>query len=139
MRARMYEWACDGAPAGGAMVGPYLGAIRLAPSPRVTDLLQQLQTALGAAYMLERELGGGGMSRVYLAEDAALGRRIVIKVLAPELAEGLSAERFAREIRLAARLQHPNVVPVLAAGAVVVRAYPRRVARPHSQRPELPE
>jgi serine/threonine-protein kinase len=56
------------------------------------------------------------MSRVFLADDAALGRRSVVKVLAPELAEGLSAERFAREVRLAARLQHPNVVPVLAAG-----------------------
>jgi serine/threonine-protein kinase len=80
-------------------------------------LRERLQSTLGAAYTLERELGGGGMSRVFVAEDAALGRRIVVKVLAPELAEGLSAERFAREIRLAARLQHPNVVPVHAAGA----------------------
>ncbi len=76
----------------------------------------QLQATLSGAYSLERELGGGGMSRVFVAEEVALGRRIVVKVLAPELAEGLSAERFAREIRLAARLQHPNVVPVLAAG-----------------------
>ncbi|MDF1505029.1 protein kinase [Roseisolibacter sp. H3M3-2] len=80
-------------------------------------LRDRLQSSLGSAYTLERELGGGGMSRVFVAEDAALGRRVVVKVLAPELAEGLSAERFAREIRLAARLQHPNVVPVLAAGA----------------------
>lgn len=58
------------------------------------------------------------MSRVFVAEDVALGRRIVVKVLSPELAEGLSAERFTREIRLAARLQHPNVVPVLSAGTV---------------------
>jgi serine/threonine-protein kinase len=79
-------------------------------------LQDRVQRALGSTYTLERELGGGGMSRVFLAEDAALGRRVVVKVLAPELAEGLSAERFAREIRLAARLQHPNVVPVLAAG-----------------------
>jgi serine/threonine-protein kinase len=83
----------------------------------MADLLRdRLQSSLGAAYPLERELGGGGMSRVFVAEDVALGRRIVVKVLAPELAEGLSAERFAREIRLAARLQHPNVVPVLSAG-----------------------
>jgi eukaryotic-like serine/threonine-protein kinase len=87
----------------------------------VPDLLRdRLQAALGAAYTIERELGGGGMSRVFLAEDAALGRRVVVKVLSPELAEGLSAERFTREVRLAARLQHPNVVPVLAAGAVQV-------------------
>ena len=57
------------------------------------------------------------MSRVFVVHDQALGRDVVVKVLAPELAEGLSAERFAREVRLAARLQHPNVVPVLAAGA----------------------
>jgi len=81
-----------------------------------TDLHSSLQQGLGSAYTLERELGGGGMSRVFLAEETALGRRVVVKVLAPELTEGLSAERFAREVRLAARLQHPNIVPVLAAG-----------------------
>jgi serine/threonine protein kinase len=78
-------------------------------------LRERLQAALGAAYTLERELGGGGMSRVFVAEDTRLGRRVVVKVLAPDLAAGLSPERFEREIRLAARLQHPNVVPVLAA------------------------
>ena len=83
----------------------------------VNDLATRLQSALGDAYRLERELGGGGMSRVFVVHDQALGRDVVVKVLAPELAEGLSAERFAREVRLAARLQHPNVVPVLAAGA----------------------
>ena len=79
-------------------------------------LRDQLQTSFGAAFTLERELGGGGMSRVFVAREEALGRAVVVKVLAPELAEGLSAERFTREILLAARLQHPNVVPVLAAG-----------------------
>ena len=82
------------------------------------DLLRdQLQTTLGAGYTLGRELGGGGMSRVYVAREEALGRDVVVKVLAPELAEGLSAERFAREIRLVAALQEPHIVPVLAAGA----------------------
>ena len=56
------------------------------------------------------------MSRVFLARDVRLGRDVVVKVLPPELAEGLSAERFERELRMAARLQHPNIVPVLAAG-----------------------
>jgi len=84
----------------------------------MTDLLRdKLQSALGPGFTLVRELGGGGMSRVFLADDASLGRRVVVKVLAPELAEGISSERFMREIRLAARLQHPNVVPVLVAGA----------------------
>ncbi len=80
------------------------------------ELRDQLQAALGDTYTLERELGGGGMSRVFVAVDTALGRKVVIKVLAPELAAGVSAERFAREIRLAAQLQHPNIVPLHAAG-----------------------
>jgi serine/threonine-protein kinase len=58
------------------------------------------------------------MSRVFVAEEVALGRRVVVKVLAPERAEGLSAERFAREAKLVARLQDPRIVPVLAAGGV---------------------
>jgi len=80
------------------------------------DLRAQLQSALGPAYVLERELGGGGMSRVFTAEDTALRRRIVMKVLPPELAAGLSVARFQREIALAAQLQHPHIVPVLATG-----------------------
>ena len=77
----------------------------------------QLQSALGAAYTLERELGGGGMSRVFVAQETALGRTVVVKVIAPELAEGVSAERFAREVKLAARLQQANIVPVLSTGS----------------------
>ena len=76
----------------------------------------RLQAALGAAYRIERELGGGGMSRVFVAEEVELGRRVVIKVLAPELAAGVSVDRFKREIQLAASLQHPHIVPLLAAG-----------------------
>ena len=71
---------------------------------QTSDLKSQLQSALGAAYVLDRELGGGGMSRVFLATEAALGRAVVIKVIAPELVEGLSAKRFTREVKLAARL-----------------------------------
>jgi len=83
----------------------------------VTDTLRDsLQTALGTAYVIERELGGGGMSRVFVATEVALGRRVVVKVLAPELAAGISADRFKREIQLAAQLQHPHIVPVLTAG-----------------------
>ena len=80
------------------------------------DLRERIQAALGASYTLERELGGGGMSRVWVATETALGRQVVVKVIAPELSEGLSAERFTREVRLAARLQQANVVPVLSAG-----------------------
>src|SRR5262245_38530959 len=87
--------------------------------PRVTTSLRDtLQQSLGDAYRLERELGGGGMARVFLATDAALGRRVVVKVIAPELALGVNVDRFKREIHLAARLQHPHIVPVLSAGQV---------------------
>ena len=82
------------------------------------DVQDRLQQALGSAYVIERELGGGGMSRVFLAREAALGRKVVIKVLRPELAEALSGERFKREVRLAARLQHPHIVPLLTAGEI---------------------
>ena len=81
-----------------------------------TTLRQQLQSSLGSTYMLERELVGGGMSHVFVATEARLGRRVVVKVLAPELAQELSAQRFEREIQLAASLQQANIVPVLAAG-----------------------
>ena len=79
-------------------------------------LRAQLQTTLGDGYTLERELGGGGMSRVFVARENALGREVVVKVLAPELSASVSAERFTREIATAARLQQANIVPVLTAG-----------------------
>jgi serine/threonine-protein kinase len=82
----------------------------------VTDLRAQLQSALGSAYTLERELGGGGMSRVFVARDESLARDVVVKLLSPELSASLSAERFTREIKLAAALQEPHIVPVLTAG-----------------------
>jgi len=72
---------------------------------------------VGDTYRIEKELGGGGMSRVFLAEEVALGRQVVIKVLPPEMAADVSQERFHREIKLAAKLQHPHVVPLLTAGA----------------------
>ena len=80
------------------------------------DLRQQLQHTLGTAFTLERELGGGGMSRVFVAEETRLGRKVVVKVLSPELTAGISADRFEREIRLAASLQQANIVPLLSAG-----------------------
>ena len=91
---------------------------RQTPSPAfVTDLSTSLATVLGTAYRIERELGGGGMSRVFLAEETALGRRVVIKVLPPDTVASVNADRFRREIQLAAQLQHPAIVPLLTAGA----------------------
>ena len=81
-----------------------------------SDFRDRLQASLGSAYTIERELGGGGMSRVFVATETAFDRRVVVKVLPPELAAGVSTDRFKREILVAARLQHPHIVPVLAAG-----------------------
>jgi serine/threonine-protein kinase len=80
------------------------------------ELRDQLQHTLGSSYTLERELGGGGMSRVFVAQETRLGRKVVVKVLSPELAADISAERFEREIKLAASLQQANIVPVLTTG-----------------------
>lgn len=80
------------------------------------DVREQLQETLGEAYTLERELGGGGMSRVFLADERRLNRKVVIKLLSPELAAGVNAERFEREIQLVASLQQANIVPILSAG-----------------------
>ena len=79
------------------------------------DFQSRLQATLDT-YTIERELGGGGMSRVFVATERALGRRVVIKVLSPSVAADLSSRRFTREIRLAASLQQANIVPVLSVG-----------------------
>ncbi len=76
----------------------------------------RLQAALPGAYRIERELGGGGMARVFVAEDLTLGRRVALKVLPPETADVIDVDRFKREIQLAARLQQPFIVPLLSAG-----------------------
>jgi len=76
----------------------------------------RVQASLGEAYAIERELGGGGMSRVFVAEETRLRRKVVVKVLPPEFAGAISVERFTREIQVAARLQHPHIVPLLSAG-----------------------
>ncbi len=83
----------------------------------MAELMARLQDAVGGGYRIEQELGGGGMSRVFLAREVRLGRTVVIKVLPPEMAAGVSVERFEREIQLAARLQHPHIVPLLTAGS----------------------
>jgi eukaryotic-like serine/threonine-protein kinase len=83
-----------------------------------TDLRSYLEEWLGDTYAVERELGGGGMSHVFLARERALGRRVVVKMLPPDSLAGVNAERFRREIQLTARLQHPHIVPILSTGEV---------------------
>ena len=77
----------------------------------------ELRAALGDAYVLERELTGSGMSRVFVATEKSLNRQVVVKVLPPDLSAGVNRERFRREIQLAAQLQHPHIVPLHAAGS----------------------
>ena len=77
---------------------------------------EQLKDSLSQAYEIERELGGGGMSRVFVATDRLLGRKVVIKLLSPELTAEVNRGRFRREIQVAAQLQHPHIVTLLSAG-----------------------
>ena len=80
------------------------------------NLAARLQAALGPSFAIERQLGGGGMSHVYLVADAALSRRVVVKILPPNPTAKVDGERFRREIQIAASLQHPCIVPVLTTG-----------------------
>jgi len=91
----------------------------LAASLVVTDTFRdRLAAALAATYRIDDELVGGGMSRVFAATEHALGRKVVVKVLPPELSAGVNRERFQREIQVAAQLQHPHIVPLLSAGRI---------------------
>ena len=80
------------------------------------DLFDRLQRTFAATYTVERELGGGGMSRVFVATETTLKRRVVIKVLSPELVSPVMTARFIREFEVTALLQHPHILPVLAVG-----------------------
>jgi TolB-like protein/Tfp pilus assembly protein PilF/tRNA A-37 threonylcarbamoyl transferase component Bud32 len=89
----------------------------------MTDLRDQLAEALANTHRIERELGRGGMSRVFLAEELALQRKVVVKVLSPDLAADVNVDRFHQEIQLSATLQHPNIVPLLSAGTLDALPY----------------
>src|SRR5690349_5283187 len=79
---------------------------------------QRLREALGESYAIDRELGRGGMATVYLAQDLRHERLVALKVLHAGVAESFGAERFLREIRTAARLNHPHILPLFDSGAV---------------------
>jgi len=87
----------------------------------MADNPERLKAALTASYALERELGSGGMATVYLAEDLKHHRKVAVKVLRPELAVAIGSDRFFREIEIAARLQHPHVLPLLDSGMIEER------------------
>ena len=83
----------------------------------MNELLNRIQSALGDAYAVETELPAGGMSRIFLALEASLNRKVVVKVLPPEFSSEVSAARFRQEVELLARLQHPHILPILATGS----------------------
>jgi serine/threonine-protein kinase len=89
----------------------------------VSELLDHIQQLLGDRYLIERELGRGGMAFVYLARDRRYERQVAIKVLDPDIATAVGSERFLREIRITAQLQHPHIVPLLDSGEVANLLY----------------
>jgi serine/threonine-protein kinase len=82
----------------------------------VNDLVQRLDRGLAGRYSVERELGQGGMAIVYLAHDLRHDRKVALKVLRPELGSGIGPDRFLREIKLAAGLTHPHILPLYDSG-----------------------
>lgn len=80
------------------------------------DLITRLQEAVGEAYQIEREFASGGQSRLFIADEPVASRKVVIKLLPPEMGGAVEAERFKREIRVLGALQHPNIVPLLGTG-----------------------
>jgi eukaryotic-like serine/threonine-protein kinase len=83
----------------------------------MSNAQERLSSGLADRYRIERELGQGGMATVYLAEDPKHQRQVAIKVLRPHLAAALGPERFMQEMEIAARLQHPHILPVHDSGA----------------------
>jgi len=82
------------------------------------EAFDRLRAALADSYTLERELGAGGMATVYLARDVRHNRNVAIKVMHPELALRIGAQRFLKEIETTANLQHPNILPLFDSGQV---------------------
>jgi eukaryotic-like serine/threonine-protein kinase len=82
----------------------------------LTEITRRLEAGLRGRYALDRELGQGGMAVVYLATDIRHDRRVALKVLRPEISEDIGAERFLREIKMAAGLTHPHILPVYDSG-----------------------
>src|SRR5213596_1440341 len=85
---------------------------------RLMSSIQRIRELLAPAYTVDRELGRGGMATVYLAQDARHHRVVALKVLHPELAASVGSERFLREIRVVARLNHPHILPLFDSGEV---------------------
>src|SRR5256714_6190672 len=89
----------------------------------VRDAVAAMTAALGERYEIERELGRGGTATVYVAQDRRHGREVAVKVLRPDVAAAIGAERFLREITIAARLTHPHVLPLIDSGQAAGSLY----------------
>jgi len=97
--------------------------VTIAPAIAKPDLIGKLQAALADRYTIQRELGHGGMAAVYLVRDLRHDRPVALKVLDPELAHSLGHERFLREIRFSAQLQHPHILPILDSGVAAAQLW----------------
>ncbi|HEV8267704.1 MAG TPA: serine/threonine-protein kinase, partial [Thermoanaerobaculia bacterium] len=86
-------------------------------------LVQRFQSELSDRYVFERELGHGGMATVFLARDKKHDRQVAVKVLQPEFTTALGVERFLREVRITAQLQHPNILTLIDSGEAAGLAY----------------
>ncbi len=101
----------------GSVGSPPGSANSLPPlSPPDSDAVARLRAGLEGRYVLQREIGSGGMATVYSAEDIRHTRQVAIKLLRPELSAILGGERFLNEIRVTAHLQHPHILPLLDSG-----------------------
>src|SRR2546422_8589592 len=93
------------------------------------DMLDLLREGLASRYEIERQIGAGGMARVFLAVEQHPQRRVAIKVLDPEISTRLLRERFIREVDLSSKLSHPHIVPIFAAGGGAERRGGEKVRR----------
>src|SRR5436309_15029502 len=89
----------------------------------MSDVLDLLRRSLAPHYDIERQIGAGGMARVYLAVEQHPHRRVAIKVIDPELSNGLLRERFIREVDLSTKLSHPHIAPIFSPGEADALAY----------------
>ena len=106
----------------------------------MSELQQRLQTGLTGRYTIERELGQGGMALVFLARDLRHDRKVALKVLRPEISVEVGAERFLREIKMAAGLTHPHILPVYDSGeadGLLFYVMPNMEGRSLRERPPL--
>jgi serine/threonine protein kinase len=96
------------------VVNPTPPSASSTPTPaRLDDLLEDLRKSFANSYRVEHELMGGGMSRLFIATDLALNRKVVIKTLPPELTSDMMAARFKRQAEVTAHLQHPHILPII--------------------------